>query len=152
MGGFLPRGNNGIRAWHLQGFWARLRRRMWRCSLTSWPHPGHSLAGGKEEEEAGKLGSARSLSSQRLSGAVRIWAGTWFGIQWLPHPCRGKEVSKPNPGRSLLQMSKKLLLPNVSILKDIWNKLSIAKTKLVTGFFSTHAHTKSFHLEVIAGI
>lgn len=105
-----------------------------------------------EEEEDGKLDSARSLPRRKpLRGCLElgrdvIWGpvapqhlqregGVWAQPWTLPIP----DV----PGTAFTQCF---------YLKDIWNKLNIAKIKLVAGFFSTYAHTKSFHLEVIAVI
>ena len=157
MGLFLPSGNDGVRAWHLQGHWSCLRRRIWRCALTPWPHPGHSLfpdlRGGRRRWKVGFCQvPAQKKASQRLSGAVRGWAGAWFGAQWLPHPCRGKRVSKAQPWTLPAPDVPGTAFTQHFYLKDIWSKLNIAKIKLVTGFFSAYAHTKSFHLEVIAVI
>lgn len=81
-----------------------------------WSYPVSRFEGRKKKMESVILsGPSPEETSEKLPGAVRSWAGTWFGDQQLPHPCRGKGMSKPNPGRSPLQMSQELLSPSVSI-------------------------------------
>lgn len=89
---------------------------------------------------------------ESLSEAVRSWAGTWFGAQWLPNPLQREGGVWAQPWTLPIPDVPGTAFTQCFYLKDIWNKLNIAKIKLVAGFFSTYAHTKSFHLEVIAMI